>query len=208
MLLQIVGNVPGLQNAGVMWAEELTAFLLGFEFTQSIVDRRLFYLHDEKGSCSWPALLWTTASSWCIPRRRSAAFNEAWRKRYRDPPDAEATARDFLGLKYVRAADEEGESVTISYGKALDDLEKKLGNLNPGGGPGARCTVPLPPAVLRGLERRPGPANALLPDSILPRARSILGLGGWVVCHARPDAMLGFVALSRRVSSGRLTQCA
>ena len=42
MLLHIVGNVPGLQNAGVMWAEEFTAFLLGFAFTQSIVDRRLF----------------------------------------------------------------------------------------------------------------------------------------------------------------------
>ena len=44
----------------------------------------------------------------------AAAFNEAWKRRYRDPPDAEAAARDFLGLKYVRAADEEGESVTIS----------------------------------------------------------------------------------------------
>ena len=64
----------------------------------------------------------------------AAAFNEAWRKRYRDPPDAEAAARDVLGLKYVRTSDEEGESVTISCGKALDDLEKKLGNLNPGGG--------------------------------------------------------------------------
>ena len=47
-----------------------------------------------------------------------------------------------------------------------------------------------------------------MPDSIFPRARSILGLGGWIVCHARPDAMLGFVAVSRRVSSGRLTQYA
>ena len=98
--------------------------------------------------------------------------------------------------------------MTISCGKALDDLEKKLGNLKPGEGPGARCAMPLPPAALRELERGPGPANALMPNSILPRARSILGLGGWVVCHAHPDAMLGFVAVSRRVSSGRLTQYA
>ena len=68
--------------------------------------------------------------------------------------------------------------------------------------------MPLPPAVLRELERGPGPTNAQIPDSILPRARSILGLGGWVVCHARLDAMLGFVAVSGRVSSGRLTQYA
>ena len=52
----------------------------------------------------------------------AATFNEAWKKRYREPPDAEATARDFLGLEYVRAAEGEGESGTISCGKALDDL--------------------------------------------------------------------------------------
>ena len=42
MILQIVGNLPGLQNAGVIWAEEFTSFLLGFGFKQSNVDRRLF----------------------------------------------------------------------------------------------------------------------------------------------------------------------
>ena len=49
VVLQVVGNVPGLQNAGVMKAEEFTAFLLRFGFAQSIVDRRLFYLHDKSG---------------------------------------------------------------------------------------------------------------------------------------------------------------
>ena len=47
MVLHITGNVPGLQNAGVMWAEEFTAFLLGFGFAKFIADRRLFYLHDK-----------------------------------------------------------------------------------------------------------------------------------------------------------------
>ena len=32
-----------------MWAEELTAFLLGFGFTQSVVNQRLFYLQDKSG---------------------------------------------------------------------------------------------------------------------------------------------------------------
>ena len=49
MLLQVAGNVPGLQDADVMWAKEPTAFLLGFGFKQSIVDRRLFYLHGKMG---------------------------------------------------------------------------------------------------------------------------------------------------------------
>ena len=49
MVLQIVGNVPGLQNAGVMWAEEITGFLLDLGFIQSTTDRRLFHLIDEDG---------------------------------------------------------------------------------------------------------------------------------------------------------------
>ena len=68
--------------------------------------------------------------------------------------------------------------MTIGCGKALGDLEEKLGDLRPGAGAGAHCTVPLPPAALRQLERGPGLENALMPDSVLPRARSILGLGG------------------------------
>ena len=109
VLLQIAGNVPGLQNAGVMWAEEFTAFLLGFEFTQSIVDRRLFYLHDETGLLLMAGTFVDDCKLVVQSEAMAAAFNEAWRKRYRDPPDAEATARDFLGLKYVRAADEGGD---------------------------------------------------------------------------------------------------
>ena len=49
MALQFFGNVPGLQNAGVIWAEMSTKILLGFGFAQSILDRRLFYLHDKPG---------------------------------------------------------------------------------------------------------------------------------------------------------------
>ena len=48
-MLQIVGNMPGLQNAGAMWAEEFTGFLLDFDFTQSVTDRRLFHLTNEDG---------------------------------------------------------------------------------------------------------------------------------------------------------------
>ena len=83
-----------------------------------------------------------------------------------------------------------------------------MGGLAPRSGVGAQCTTPLPEKSLSMLERGAGPGNRLLPDSALPRARSILGLAGWVVCHARPDAMLAFVAIARRVSPGRFTECA
>mmetsp|Transcript_4068 Transcript_4068/g.9683 ORF Transcript_4068/g.9683 Transcript_4068/m.9683 type:complete len:381 (-) Transcript_4068:53-1195(-) len=207
MILQVVGSVPGLQNAGVIWAEESTAFLLGFGLTQSIVDRRLFYLHGKSGLL----LVVGTSVDDCKlvqPETMAAAFNGAWKKKYRGPPDADATANDFLVPKYVRATDGEKETLKIGCGKALVDLEEKPKDLMPRGGGGAHCAVPLPPAALRQLENGPGPDNARMPESVLSRARSILGLGGWIFCHARPGAMLGFVAIPRRVSPGRLTEYA
>ena len=46
---QVAGYAPGLQYAGVIWAENFTDFLLGFRFARSIVDRRLFYHHYKPG---------------------------------------------------------------------------------------------------------------------------------------------------------------
>ena len=56
----------------------------------------------------------------------------------------------------------------LGCGKALVDLEEKLEGLMPRGG--GDCIAPLPPAALRQLEYGPGPGNALIPNSILPRA--------------------------------------
>ena len=84
--------------------------------------------------------------------------------------------------------------MAIGCGKALDDLEKKLGNLKPGEGAGARCSVPLPPTALRQLERDPGPENALMPDPILP-------LFMWRVSGARRWGSRGMASLIERDAS-------
>ena len=39
---EITGNVPGLRDAGRVWAADCDAFLLSEGFAQSIVDRRVF----------------------------------------------------------------------------------------------------------------------------------------------------------------------
>ena len=109
--------------------------------------------------------------------------------RFSDPPDADATTRDFLELKYGRLSD---DAIEISFCKALGDLGGKLvgtGLLSSG----SRFTTPLPEGALRQLEDVPGPGNELLPDPFLPRARCVLGLGGGssttrgrTVCLATP----------------------
>ena len=108
---------------------------------------------------------------------KAAEFIKAWKKRYRDPPGVDATARDFLGLKYVR----DGPVIAISCHKAIDDLAEKLSGLGPRQGAGAQCASPLHPGFLNRLESSAGPDNAPLPDSALPQARSTLGLAGWAV---------------------------
>ena len=105
-------------------------------------------------------------------------------------------------LKYGRVS---ADAIEISCGEALGDLEDKLAGLSMLGS-GSRCTTPLLEGALRQLGDGSGLGNELLPDSFLPRARNFLGLGGWVVGHARPGGLLGYVALTRRITPGQLTQ--
>ena len=41
--MKIVGNVPDRQDAGVVWGDAYTTFLKECGFTQSAVDRRLYF---------------------------------------------------------------------------------------------------------------------------------------------------------------------
>ena len=84
---------------------------------------------------------------------------------------------------------------------------RKLEDLMPGEGGGVRCPLHRP-APSGGPASSQGPTARWCIIPFPPRARSILGLGGRIVFHARPDAMLRFVASSRRVSPGRLAEYA
>ena len=113
----------------------------------------------------------------------AAVFHEAGNWNYRGRPKADATARDVLGLRYVRATDGETETATIGCGKALVDLELKL-------------------------EYIPGPDNALVLESTPLRARSNLGLGGWILSHAPPRRRAGLRRDLAARELGRLTEYA
>ena len=95
---------------------------------------------------------------------KAAEFTKAWEERYRDPPDVEATARDFLGLKYTR----DGSTITISCSMATDDLAEKLGGLAPRAGAGTQCTTPLPEKSLSLLELGAGPGTDCFPTRCFP----------------------------------------
>ena len=41
----------------------------------------------------------------------------------------------------------------------------------------------------------------VMPLDLLPLARSIVDLDGWIVCHVRPDAFLAFVTVSQNLEA-------
>ena len=110
-----------------MWAEEFTGFLLDFGFTQSITGRRLFHLTDENGLLLVVGTFVDDCQVVVQSESKAAEFTKALEERYRDPANVEATARDFLGLKYTL----DGSTITTSCNKATDDLAGKLGGLAP-----------------------------------------------------------------------------
>ena len=88
-------------SVGSPWsskAEEFTSFLLEFGLEKSILARRLFYLRDQAGLLLMVGKFVGDCQLVVQSGAMAAAFNKALEKKYRDPPDLDATARDFLGL--------------------------------------------------------------------------------------------------------------
>ena len=80
-VVKIVGNVPGRQDAGVVWGDAYTTFLKECGFTQSVVDRRLRSNSVASACCltsggSWRRSLKTGSST---PGR--ASTHPWWRER-------------------------------------------------------------------------------------------------------------------------------
>ena len=63
------------------------------------MDRRLFYLQDKSGLLLVVGTFVQDCKLVVYSETMAAAFNGVRKKKYRGPLDADATARDFLGLK-------------------------------------------------------------------------------------------------------------
>jgi hypothetical protein len=63
-LWSVVGNVSGVQDAGVRWGDHFGIFLKTKGYSQSLVDRRLYYQRDLDGTLSLAscACKWTTTA--------------------------------------------------------------------------------------------------------------------------------------------------
>ena len=177
MLIRVDGNMPGLRKAGAIWAREYNAFLIGkCGFSQSIVNRRIFFKFDGKRAvCSSWVCMWMT-------REYEAAAPE--------------DGRTFCGVTYERVAD---GSLRVSCLNVISDLELKL-EMHPQP-PGASHDSPMAADGLTRLRLPQSESNPLMPPATKAAARSIAGSAGWVATAVRPDVQFSFVAVSQSLGN-------
>jgi len=201
----ITGNLPGRQDAGLIWQECNDEFLRGFGFTQSEVDRRCFIFTDPiSGGTIIICIHVDDSFIWCSDEVLWQRFFAAWSERF--PPSeeglkgalaviaAEATQLEFCGLTFT--INDEG-SFEVSAGKLVRDLEAKLAVH---GAPAGDFTTPMAADAIQALRAPPTETDCVLFDpALVESAMSIVGLGGWIVQACRADALLPFIALSQQL---------
>ena len=206
-VLKIVGNVPGRQDAGVVWGEAYTKFLTKeCGFSQSAVDRRLYF---KKGPAGQLVLLCVYVDDNRIVANDKAALKEfeaAFNKRFPDSlADLQAdVSSDFVGVKYEETT---AGTIELSCQRLLSDLRRKLEALPEDWRleAGAESDTPMAEGALEKLrESQPGgkEAETLLCGERVKQAQEIAGLAGWIATSCRPDAYFAYVVLSQYLAFG------
>ena len=99
MRYQVVRNVPGRQDAGRIWQSRYDQFMLGQMFTQSIVDRRVFYQRLPNDKLFVVGVY--VDDNWCICDDEAAwdTIHAAWKREFVDESDnVVQAADDFCGI--------------------------------------------------------------------------------------------------------------
>ena len=199
---EVVGNLPGRQDAGRIWGECYDEFLLtelkekiGVAFKQSIVDRRIYYMVrgdeyiftgiyvDDNLFVHSGGALWDE-------------FEKAWSERFREPANAPTTALDeFCGLLME---DLDDGSTAVSAPHVMQSLADALA---PHARPHVDCSTPLAGDALRKLPEEPIESNPLMPEEYTVIAQQLTGIAGWICGAYRFDAYLAFVAVAQHAST-------
>ena len=94
---EVVGNTPGLRDAGREFAKIYDAFLFEHGFQQPIVERRLFYRHSPTGLaiiCVYVDDNWTYLDD----VDESEIFYKLWSKRFNESKNVASAGNDFRGV--------------------------------------------------------------------------------------------------------------
>ena len=119
---EVVGNTPGLRDAGREFAKIYDAFLFEHGFQQPIVERRLFYRHSPTGLaiiCVYVDDNWTYLDD----VDESEIFYKLWSKRFNESKNVASAGNDFCGVSYD---DGPGGTLHLSCEKLLLALSDML----------------------------------------------------------------------------------
>ena len=188
----LCGNLPGLRNAGLEWQRVNDDFLLGLGFTQSIVDRRIFFRFGPNDTvfiiCVYVDDYWT----FCECDTEWDEFYTLWSERFEPSESVVQAADDFCGVTYTLEPDGCLSARSMKLLLALKAM------LNPFARPRS-CETPMDPLVVPALALPPSQDNPLLDAAHISAARSILGLGMYVVRGTRPDGLFAATALAPHI---------
>ena len=185
---RILKNIPGRRDAGRIWAEHYDRFLRRQGFTQSIVELRLFYKHLPNGKIFLVAVYVDDNWTVCDDDAAWAVFHEAWKLEFDESSNVVDAENDFCGVRYDDMPD---GSLQLSCGKLLNELADMI----------SEYQTPLgidTPMLGESPQRMREIEGDILTDFI-PKARSIIGLGLFVVRGARPDGLFAGIALAQHV---------
>jgi hypothetical protein len=198
-LLHVVGNLPGRAEAGVTWNKVYTKWMLEeCRFSQSIVDRQLFYLHDEAGALQLACGIHVDdGMTLVLDEDAFRVFEDQWIARFGGERYAGGPSDPvpFLGLEYTLVAP---GLMEITGRRLFGELCKLLRAAEAApGAPRVRCAcdVPMPPDALT---RMRDEAEEVGPK-VKTATWSLFGMIGYLCVQMRADAMFAYVSISQRV---------
>jgi hypothetical protein len=115
-------------------------------------------------------------------------FHTAWKLKFEESSNVVEAENDFCGVRYDDMPD---GSLELSCGKLIHELEAMISEFLSND----NCAMPMVgDALLRMRETAELPLTELI-----PKARSIVGLGIFIVRGARPDGLFAGIAVSQHI---------
>ena len=185
---RILKNIPGRRDAGRIWAAHYDRFLRDQGFTQSIVELRLFYKHLPQGKIFLVAVYVDDNWTVCDDDGAWESFHAAWKLEFDESSNVVDAENDFCGVRYDDMPD---GSLELSCGKLLTELGVMISAYPK---PDSTNTPMLGDSLQR-MRESVGPHLT----ELIPAARSIVGLGLFVVRGARIDGLFGGIAVSQHI---------
>jgi hypothetical protein len=207
MLWRVTGNVPGIQNAGVVWGDHFGGWLLSQGYVQSVVDRRLYYRRSDDHTLSIVCVYVDDNRMISTSSEERVAYLQAFDRAFPNsvaPGALEASvACDLSGVMYEKIGKGAEARIEAScprlHAKLRTVIEKLRGDYVLA--PGTCIESPMAKDALVVLQLS-STTDTLLPAEKIELAQQIAGLGGFIVLCCRPDAYFAYVVLSQYLAHG------